>query len=115
MCHVLIIEDEPLVAMAIEIALEEAGATSFDIAENEQDAVIAARRRRPEVITSDVKLKAGTGPLAVQAIRAEQGDTPVIFVTGSPEECQPCDPPGIVLTKPFNASHLIDAFRQSRP
>jgi CheY-like chemotaxis protein len=114
MCHVLIIEDEPLVAMAIEMALEDAGATSFDIAENEQDAVSAARMRRPDVITSDVKLKAGTGPLAVQAIRLEQGNTPVIFVTGSPDDCEPCDPPDIILTKPFNAAVLMDAFRRSR-
>jgi len=114
MCHVLIIEDEPLIAMAIEMALEEVGATSFDIAESEQEAVSAARKRRPAVITSDVKLKAGTGPLAVQAIRLELGDTPVIFLTGSPDDCEPCDPPGIILTKPFNAASLTEAFRHSR-
>jgi CheY-like chemotaxis protein len=31
MCHVLIIEDEPFIAMNIQMMLEDEGATSFDI------------------------------------------------------------------------------------
>lgn len=109
--HVLIIEDEPLIAMSIQDALEEAGATSFHIAENEADAVTSARDHPPGFITSDVHLKQGTGPAAVRAIRAELGDIPVLFLTATPERCTPCDQPGTVLAKPFMNNDLGRAFR----
>ena len=51
MCHVLIIEDEVLVAMLIEDTLADVGATSFDIAATENEAVNAAILRPPAFIT----------------------------------------------------------------
>jgi CheY-like chemotaxis protein len=62
MCHVLIIEDEPLVAMDLENVLIEAGATSFAFASTEAEAVEQACARLPRVMTSDVRLTSGTGP-----------------------------------------------------
>lgn len=47
MCHVLIIEDEPLVAMDLQMTLEEQGAKSFDIAATEAEAVALARAHPP--------------------------------------------------------------------
>ncbi|MEE4454924.1 response regulator [Novosphingobium resinovorum] len=111
--HVLIIEDEPLIAMSIQNALEDAGATSFHIVENETDAVISARDHRPAFITSDVELKEGTGPAAVRTIHDELGDIPVVFVTATPDKCIPCDPPGSVLAKPFANDDLELAFRRA--
>lgn len=113
MCHVLIIEDEPMIAMSIEAALKDVGADSFDFATTEDDAVAAARRHRPDVITSDVALLTGTGPHAVRAIHAEMGGIPVIFVTATPRDCVPCDPPGSILTKPFSEPRLHEAFRKA--
>jgi CheY-like chemotaxis protein len=79
MCHVLIIEDEPVVAMDLQMLLEAEGATSIDIAASEAEAIAAARMHRPGFITSDVKLPQGTGPHAVRRIRDEHGDIPVIL------------------------------------
>lgn len=112
MCHVLIIEDEPFIAMSIQMALEEEGATSFDFAVTEAEAVAAALARPPELITSDVKLIEGTGPLAVARIHEELGKLPVIFISATPGECQPCDPPGVVLSKPLRESELRKTFRR---
>lgn len=112
MCHVLIIEDEPLIAMAIQTALEDEGATSFDVAVAQDQAVAAAVAHRPRLITSDVRLVEGTGPLAVQEIHRRLGEVPVIFISGTPEECRPCDPPGIILEKPLQEASLKSAFRQ---
>jgi CheY-like chemotaxis protein len=109
--HVLIIEDEPLIAMSIQNALEDAGATSFHIVQKEADAVNSARLQRPTFITSDVQLKEGNGPAAVKTIRHELGDIPVIFVTATPEQCMPCNPPGSILAKPFENDDLERAFR----
>ena len=112
MCHVLIIEDEILVALNLQQLLAEHGATSFDIAETEAEAIQAAIARPPKFISSDVRLKEGTGPKAVQAILHELGAVPVIFVTATPEVCDPCDPPGRVMTKPLHEENYCDAFKE---
>ena len=112
MCHVLIIEDEPLVAMSIQDILASQGATSFEIVETEKAAVLAATANEPRIITSDVKLLEGTGPAAVREIHKRLGPIPVIFITGTPEECRPCNPPGSIVPKPFTAHAIIAAFHQ---
>ena len=115
MCHVLIIEDEPLVAMDLQMMLADEGATSFDVAATEAEAVSFARAHPPQLITSDVKLLEGTGPHAVLHILRELGDRPVIFITGTPEACEPCDSPALVLTKPLRDGELSTAFRTLDP
>ena len=112
MCHVLIIEDEPLVALNLEDLLTTAGATSFDIVNSESDAIKAADARVPAIITSDVRLVEGTGPCAVRAIHQRLGDIPVIFITGTPEDCIPCDPPGVILGKPLDGPAITAAFNR---
>ena len=99
--------------MLVHSILEEEGATSFAIANTQDGAITAAVSQRPDVITSDVKLVQGTGPLAVEAIRMELGPIPVIFITGTPAECQPCDPPGKVVSKPIKSSDLAKAFHDA--
>lgn len=79
MCHVLIIEDEPMIAILLQDLLEEAGATSFAFAATERDAVRAASEWLPEMIASDVSLLEGTGPSAVANIVQFAGDLPVVF------------------------------------
>jgi CheY-like chemotaxis protein len=115
MCHVLIIEDEWLIAEYLTEIAERAGATSVATASTEDDAVHAAQDRVPGVIFSDVNLLAGTGPAAVQRIRADRGPIPVIFITANPEACEPCGPPGIVLQKPFDSASVIAAYRRVAP
>jgi len=115
MCHVLIIEDEPLLALDLQDMLTTAGATSFAFAETEDEAVTEARVRRPDVITSDVLLREGTGPRAVQTILGEIGPVPVIYITASPEQCQPCAPDASILAKPINEGIVSEAFRIVAP
>ena len=77
MCHVLIIEDEPLIALDLEELLGRYGALTFSFADSQRGAIDASRDIRPDFILSDVSLLEGTGPLAVQAIRCELGVIPV--------------------------------------
>jgi CheY-like chemotaxis protein len=113
-CHVLIIEDEALIAMNLQSLLSENGATSFDIADTEDQAVDAARAHRPDVILSDVNLKHGAGPAAVQRIRRLFGLLPVIFVTASPDGCKSCPEASRVLGKPLDEAAIAGAFRDAR-
>lgn len=116
MCHALVIEDEPLIADYVADLACMGGATSFSIAVSEAEAVQAARVSLPDVILSDVDLKTGgTGPAACAAIRAEFGEIPVIFITGTPEQCEPCDYAAAILAKPITAHHVVSAFRDVAP
>jgi CheY-like chemotaxis protein len=115
MCHVLVIEDEYMIADHIADVVTAAGATSVVHAETEADAIAEARARRPEIIMSDVKLLDGTGPAAVERILAELGPIPVIFVTGTPEDCRPCEPPAVVLGKPIIEAEITAHFRRLAP
>ena len=112
MCHVLIIEDDALLALDIETLLGLHGATSFSFAATEAQAVRSAARRRPTVITADVRLREGRGPVAVRKINDDLGLIPTIFITGTPDECVPCDPPHRVIEKPMDDRVLALAFKE---
>ncbi len=111
MCHVLIIEDEPLIALLIETLVEDAGATSWEIAVAQDEAVAAALAHPPDVITSDIQLLEGTGPGAVAAIHAQFGAGPVIYVTATPDACKPLPPSSIMLRKPLQTGAFTEDFR----
>lgn len=108
--HALIIEDESMIAIAIEDALRGCGFTSFDIAVSAEEAVAAAERRCPDLITADVELRPGCGITAVQSICSER-PIPVIFITGSPSEVRIRMPGHALVEKPFTAGHIMDATR----
>lgn len=108
--HALIIEDESLIALAIEEALRECGFNSFDFAASAQEAVAAAERSCPDLITADVELRPGCGIEAVQAICSER-HIPVLFVTGSPGEVRIRMPNHGLIEKPFSADHIMEAVK----
>ncbi|RYD21356.1 MAG: response regulator [Spirochaetia bacterium] len=105
MCHLLIIEDEAMIAFHIADVVEQAGASSIAIAQTEREAVSAAMEHKPDIIVSDVRLLTGTGPDAVTSIRLHLGHIPVIFITGNPEALNGYDYDGL-LPKPFQVQRL---------
>ena len=108
--HALIIEDECMIAIAIEDALRGCGFTSFDIAVSADEAVTAATLRCPDLITADVQLRPGCGITAVQSICSEQ-PIPVLFITASPGEVRIRMPGHALVEKPFSADHIMEATR----
>jgi DNA-binding response OmpR family regulator len=108
--HALIIEDESLIAMAIEDVLRGCGFTSFDIAVTADEAVAAAARQCPDLITADVELRPGCGITAVQSICSERS-IPVLFITGSPGEVRMRMPGHALVEKPFDPDHIMEAIR----
>lgn len=108
--HALIIEDETLIAMAIEEALRSCGFTSFDIAVSGEEAVAAAIRNCPDLVTADVELRPGCGITAVQSICSER-PIPVLFITGSPAEVRIRMPGHALIEKPFDAGSIMEAIK----
>lgn len=115
MCHVLIIEDEAFIALDLQDMVATVGATTFAFAETEREAVEEARAHRPDVIMSDVMLREGTGPRAVELIQHEMGPLPVIFITATPDACLNCDPFAVILAKPVADTAVRQAFRAVAP
>src|SRR5688572_30104591 len=108
--HALIIEDESLIAMAIEDALRDCGFTSFDLAASAEAAVAAAARQCPDLITADVELRPGCGITAVQSICSGR-PIPVLFITGSPGEVRIRMPGHTLIEKPFEADHIMEVIK----
>lgn len=108
--HALIIEDQSLISVTIEDALNGCGFTSFDIAVSMEAAVTAAERRCPDLITADVQLAPGCGITAVQRI-CEKQTIPVLFVTGSLAELRVRMPGHPVVEKPFSAEQIVRAAK----
>jgi DNA-binding response OmpR family regulator len=109
----LIIEQEALIACTIEDALRDIGFTIFDFACTVEDAVKAAERSCPDLITSDVRLGAGTGLDAVQAI-CEDRTIPVVFVTATAWEVRQRVAGAFVVQKPFGTGDLQRAVEMAQ-
>ena len=107
--HALIIEDEPLIALLIEDHLRAIGYRSVDFAVTEADAVAAAHRRCPDLVTSDVRLQAGCGIAAVQAI-CRGRTVPVVFITASAGDVHARMEDAVVVAKPFVRADLDRAL-----
>jgi CheY-like chemotaxis protein/DNA-directed RNA polymerase specialized sigma24 family protein len=105
---VLIIEDEPVIAMDIAGIVEMLGHDVVGVAGRKDEAVDLARRHLPDLVLADVQLLDGdSGIVTVQEILKSM-TAPVIFVTGFPERLLTGDgmEPAFVVTKPFDPETL---------
>ena len=112
---VLIIEDEPIIAMDIEELVASCGHRVVGVAATEAEAVALAERSRPGLILADINLGAGgDGTSAVSRIMRNHY-APVIFVTAYPERLLTGEAlePAFVITKPFEPMTLAIATYQA--
>jgi CheY-like chemotaxis protein len=112
---ILIIEDEPIIAMDIEELVQGCGHRVVGTASSEREAVEIARRTRPGLILADINLGAGgDGAHAVSRIMQIHA-APVIFVTAYPERLLTGEEiePAFVITKPFEPMTLAVATYQA--
>jgi len=101
---VLIIEDEPLIAMDIEQLVEGLGHRVVGTARTHKDAVALFARTNPKMVLADIQLADGSSGIdAVNEILAGT-PVPVIFITAFPERLLTGErpEPAFLVTKPFN-------------
>lgn len=113
--RVLIIEDEPIIAMDLRQLVESAGHHVVGVASSETEAVAIAEREAPGLILADVNLgQGGDGAVAVERILARHA-VPVIFVTAYPERMLTGlrVEPAFVIAKPFEPGALAVATFQA--
>lgn len=113
MLRVLIIEDEPVIAMLLQHLLTEMGHVGVGIEATEAGAVAAAARLQPELLLVDSHLRAGTGGGALRQILAK-GFIPHVLMSGERDDGTPPATPGVTrMQKPFTDRDLERAIAQA--
>lgn len=112
---VLIIEDEPIIALDIETMVEELGHTVTGVARTHREAIALVAKQRPGLVLADIQLADGSSGLdAVNEILSSI-DVPVIFITAYPERLLTGDrpEPAFLITKPFQPEAVKAAISQA--
>ncbi|HEX8232700.1 MAG TPA: response regulator [Caulobacteraceae bacterium] len=101
--QVLIIEDEPIVALDLERMVRDLGHDLAGVASTHDEAVSLARGAAPGLVLADVRLADGSSGLDAVSDILESFDIPVIFITAFPERLLTGEgaEPAFLVTKPF--------------
>jgi CheY-like chemotaxis protein len=113
--RVLIIEDEPMIAMDIESIVRDLGHEITGVAVTRDEAVALAMQDRPGLVLADIQLADDSSGIdAVKDILAEF-QVPVIFITAFPERLLTGErpEPTFLITKPFQRSTVKAAISQA--
>jgi DNA-directed RNA polymerase specialized sigma24 family protein/CheY-like chemotaxis protein len=113
--QVLIIEDEPIIAMDIETIVRDLGHDVTSIAITRDEAVRDAMSNRPGLVLADIQLADDSSGIdAVSDILAEF-PVPVIFITAFPERLLTGQrpEPTFLITKPFQRATVKAAISQA--
>jgi CheY-like chemotaxis protein len=101
--EVLIIEDEPIIAMDLESILDSLGHRVLGVARTAKDALHQAITHRPKLILADIQLADGSSGLDAVNQILSSFSVPVIFITAFPERLLTGEKPepAFLITKPF--------------
>ena len=113
---VMVIEDEPLIAMDIRSIVEDMGHSVTGIARTEREALALGARDRPDLILADIQLADNSSGIdAVNALLDRLGDLPVVFITAFPDRLLTGEKPepAFLITKPFTAEQVRSAVSQA--
>ena len=112
--RILIIEDEPIIAMDIEMIVRDLGHDVVAVATTHVEAVAEAQKHQPGLVLADIQLADNSSGIeAVQEI-LQDVKLPVIFITAFPERLLTGDrpEPAFLLTKPYQPATLRAAISQ---
>jgi CheY-like chemotaxis protein/DNA-directed RNA polymerase specialized sigma24 family protein len=100
---VLIIEDEPFIAMQLEGLIENLGHRVIGVASTHGEAIALMRDKRPGLILSDIQLADGSSGLDAVNELLRTFEVPVIFITAFPERFLTGErpEPAFLIAKPF--------------
>jgi len=100
---VMIIEDEPLIALDIRSIVENLGHTVTGVARTHRQAAALAAQKRPGLILADIQLADGSSGIEAVDQILTSFEVPVIFITAFPERLLTGErrEPAFLITKPF--------------
>ncbi|WP_191058749.1 response regulator [Geminicoccus harenae] len=113
MTSILVVDDEPLIAMALEAVLEDAGYQVM-MAANGRQGLERLAETRADVVLLDMMMPVMNGPAMLAAMIAEPSlaKIPVIILSSLPEEVVRTRARGcaMILRKPYTADEVLDAI-----
>ena len=113
----LIVEDDRLLAMALEDALRDGGAEEVVVCDSVAAAMAELERMRPDILVLDVKLADRDDGWTMAELVTELSPRPpaIIFSTGAPERIpKQIAELGAVMPKPYDPQRLIEVLAQHR-
>lgn len=113
--RILIVEDEIIIAMEIQVRLENSGFAVCGLVSSGEKALAAAREKKPDVILMDITLKGPMDGLETARRIQEERPSPVIFLSATDNTAIlrqiRREGLGLNLAKPFKEADLIAAIR----
>ena len=112
---VLLVEDDTLIALAIEDALLAGGASAVTICSTTAEALAALRETKPDGLVLDVHLADRDDGWALAELVSSVGPHPprIVFSTGAPQDIpEEIAELGPILEKPYDPADLIAALGQ---
>jgi CheY-like chemotaxis protein len=112
---VLIIEDEPIIAMDLEALVEGQGHRVIGTAATHDEALALIQAERPGLVLADIQLADGSSGLDAVNEILRTITVPVIFVTAYPEQLLTGErpEPAFLVTKPFRVDALKAIIAQA--
>ncbi|ACA17164.1 response regulator receiver protein [Methylobacterium sp. 4-46] len=113
--EILIIEDEPLIAMDLEALVEGLGHNVTGVARTRSEAIKLAEGRRPGLILADIQLADGSSGLDAVNDLLKTFEVPVIFITAYPERFLTGErpEPAFLIAKPFQPANVSAVISQA--
>ncbi|MHA6288181.1 response regulator [Maricaulis sp. CAU 1757] len=112
---VLIIEDEPVIALDLEAIVERGGHQVVGIARTRTEAVDLAESRNPGLVLADIQLADGSSGIDAVTDILSSYSVPVIFITAYPERLLTGErpEPTYLITKPFMPETVAATISQA--
>ena len=114
--RVLIIEDEPIIAMDLENLVGDLGHRITGIARTRDEAVKLGSADKPDLILADIRLADNSSGIdAVNDLLGQFGNLPVIFITAYPERLLTGErpEPAFLISKPYKEDQVKSAVSQA--
>jgi len=104
---VLIVEDQPIIAMMLAWQLEEDGYRVLRPAANAQDALVLAEKAVPDLALIDIQLQGSVDGVELARTLQERFQIPCIFVTAEPSSARASPDAALgVIAKPYSTMTL---------
>ncbi len=112
---VLIIEDEPLIAMDIESLVQSLGHSVNGVARTHAEAIAAVKKKQPGLVLADIQLADGSSGLDAVNEMLDSFSVPVVFITAYPERLLTGErpEPAFLITKPFQPETVKAVISQA--
>ncbi len=112
---VLIIEDEPIIAMDLEALVQGLGHRVMGVARTRDEARNAIHHREPGLVLADIQLADGSSGVDAVNDILQTTAVPVIFITAFPERFLTGQrpEPAFLITKPFRAETVKAVISQA--